>query len=397
MAVHKKLGRKVGVEVEFNSDSGQPLDTWCSIWGGDVHEDGSCGYEAVTPPLTPSKLKPCLEALQKALATAGCDNRCGLHVHVDARDITWPDMYKVLSVYAKVEGALFVLGGQERYQNTYSSSCGPEYASALSETKDRRYRVLAVATGDTANVDFRHINKQYLRVSGIGKKHGGRYKAINIIPWIAGRFKGKDDTTIEFRLHRGTHDAERIYQWASLCSNIVSWACKATKKEIAELPRSPMRALLVMSPDSKDYIIKRLKLWREKTTTIISIARRKKSFLRKMSPLALYSGRADAVKAARAPFLNTAVAIAEKIKAAWLPATSEALSGRTTMPSSIPPLESLATLSPPGRPLNSASRARAITAMRHCGLNCGACDNYIRQFYPEDIVEDVDPLQEIPF
>lgn len=403
MADIKKLGRKVGVEVEFNNHTGSPLDKWCGVWCGDVHEDGSCGWEAVTPPLTPKELEPCLKALGEALKDTGCDNRCGIHVHVDARDITWPDMYKILQVYAKVEGALFVLGGQDRYFNNYSSTVGPEYAEAVSVTKDRRYRVLQVALTDLPHSDrnlFGNMRKEYLRVSDVGKKHGGRYKAINIIPWIAGRFKGKEDTTIEFRLHRGTHDMERVWQWANLCSNIISWSCKATKGEIAKLPKSPMKALAVISPESAGYIVQRLKYWKKNTSPVKDEYKRKRkgekgtgplANARKLSTLALYSGRAEAIKAARLPFQEVCRQLHSLRTASNADIDREVrrtLPGSDTLPTVSLPAETTPPASdrPSGAPLPESIIADSIAHYQHCGhRGCVNCNSYIRAINPEGV------------
>src|SRR5262249_31135663 len=51
--------RLVGVEWEFNDSAGD-LRSWASKWRGGIHTDGSCGYEAVTPPLGGDHIASCL-------------------------------------------------------------------------------------------------------------------------------------------------------------------------------------------------------------------------------------------------------------------------------------------------------------------------------------------------
>lgn len=136
---HRKLfdcTRTVGVEWEFNSsvnDSG--LNLWREKWKGQLATDGSCGREAVTPPLAGDHIINCLTDLGKAFETgkAEIDDRCGIHVHVDASDLSWRDMFRLLRTYAHVEPLLYLLGGEHRTQNRYCIPCGQTYMDAMNK------------------------------------------------------------------------------------------------------------------------------------------------------------------------------------------------------------------------------------------------------------------------
>lgn len=287
--------RLVGVEWEHN----RPIDAYQlhRKHGVGYHKDGSCaedgheyGYEAVTPPLAGDAIAECLNAIAGAFEDQDttADEQCGIHVHVDAKDLRWADMYRLLWVYSRVEPVLYVLAGQQRVANTYCRPCGEPYRAALADI-DRKGAVLAVALQDR----FGRIYDEYGSAADlkavtrkrIDKKHYGRYKGLNILPWIAGRRHKKQgyydpkgnyrersiprtapDTTVEFRIHRNTLDADRVIHWAQLCARLVDWCARASDAEAQALPRSALRALCAIAPDLAPWIMKRVRAWRARTT-----------------------------------------------------------------------------------------------------------------------------------
>lgn len=262
--------RLVGVEWEYNSCEWDDVRAWSRKWRGGIHEDGSCGQEAVTAPLSGDFISLCLTDLGNAFRNGGAeaDDRCGIHVHVDAGDLKWADMYRFLWVYSHVEPVLFLLAGQQRINNHYCRPCGIDYRyalgnSLLEKSKDRKGRVLEVAfSADSSRVQYGYTGRNYQRRAP-GKKDGGRYRALNLCPWLAGRKEKCPDTTVEFRLHRNSLDPKRVIGWAQLCARLVDWSAKATDKEAQELPKSALRALCqVIAPDCAPWILNRVKGWR---------------------------------------------------------------------------------------------------------------------------------------
>lgn len=268
-----KLGaaRLVGVEVEYNremNDEGEAAaEAWREVWpGASIHEDGSCGWEAVTPPMSGKYVSKCLTELMSDLTAydAGCDANCGLHVHVDAKDVRWSDMFSFMSLYARLEPLLFVVAGQSRAKNRYCKPMRKRFREVLAESDWGRrkqmllsYLILGDIHGDASD---------YIAKNGVHKKENGRYKAVNIMPWIAGRAFRRPDCTIEFRLHRGSHNAARVTAWARLCADIVDYATRHGESAIAALPRSPLRTLAIVSPDTKDFVLQCVKAYRRSTT-----------------------------------------------------------------------------------------------------------------------------------
>lgn len=282
--------RLAGVEWEYNDPGKSPLANWAREWHGGIHSDGSCGWEAVTPPIAGKHVRSCLSALGRALAQSRTeiDEDCGLHVHVDAADLRWADMFRLLKVYAHVEPLLYLLAGQHRVKNQYCAPCGEKYREAL-VSRDRKGSVLAVAHNGELNQILAIDAAKRVQRRPV-KKSDGRYKGLNIAPWLAGKtqrreerasfydYRGayrskckfrhhatKSDTTVEFRLHRNTSDAERVIGWTELCVSIVDWVASHNDTDADNLPKSPLRALIEIAPDSRTWIIARVAAWRKAT------------------------------------------------------------------------------------------------------------------------------------
>jgi hypothetical protein len=116
------------------------------------------------------------------------------------------------------------------------------------------------------------------------KKSTCRYVGLNLCPWVAGRVADRKDTTIEFRLHRESHNYERLLNWTRLCIALVDYAANHTDAEIDALPKRASRALMVVAgstaitpaaqltvpgvtPDAglAGWVVSRVRAWRKDT------------------------------------------------------------------------------------------------------------------------------------
>jgi hypothetical protein len=255
--------RLAGVEWEFNTALlFNKLGPWTRRWHGGIHDDGSCGKEIVTSPMAGDHISKCLTDLGQSFKDAGAtiDGRCGIHVHVDACDVTWADMYRLLWLYSHVEPILYMLAGQQRASNTYCMPCGEAYKKAMSGV-DRKGGVLEVAFSSARSSNSGRSHQR----QNPGKKDSGRYRGLNLCPWLAGRKNKAPDTTLEFRLHSNSSEADRVINWTQLCVRMVDWAVKSTDNDALELPKSALRTLCkVVAPECEPYIMKCLKEWRKK-------------------------------------------------------------------------------------------------------------------------------------
>lgn len=273
-----EVGRLAGVEWEYTHAGRNltPMIKWQARWLGNVVSDASCGLEAVTPPIGGDHLVGCIEQLADSLKGVGAvvDGRCSIHVHVDARDFKWDDMYRFLHVYSIVEPMLYLLGGQERAQgNKYCYHVGHLYAKALSENMaDRKEAVLAVALANrgeltTTSEQIKRNARSHMR--NVKTTHeqdtraSGRYKGINLIPWLVGKRNKASNTTVEFRLYQGTLNKIDVLEWTKLCVRIVEWCSKATVKDCQKLPASALKTLCLIAPESKAWMLGKVRAWRK--------------------------------------------------------------------------------------------------------------------------------------
>lgn len=320
--------RLAGVEIEYGECADfTAIKRFAKEWHAEVHRDGSCGWELVTSPAAGNHLvrqvKDAARALETAKAT--CTSSCGLHVHVDARDISWHDMQRLLTVWLHIEPAMFVLAGQSRYTNQYSNPWGKNLQF---DTKDalaaslwpgylqpRRIRtskggIIEIKPGGMQKgrpfTSAEVIRRGYMRSPEKKGHNGERYHSLNICPWMArlptaenynntlgryvdstristkieGKSKFRDlpnirkDSTVEFRLHEGTHDAAELLEWTKLCVRIVDYAATATDAMVAELPADGMRAITLIAPASANYVLSKVKAWR----TAFKLRQRKISY-----------------------------------------------------------------------------------------------------------------------
>lgn len=286
--------RLAGVEWEYNQLNGEAglLKTWEKKWRAGNHRDGSCGREVVTAPIAGDHISKCLLSLGDVFtkSKAKIDTTCGLHVHVDASDYDWTDMYRLLALYTKVEPVLYMLAGQYRSQNHYCQPCGADFIKALNN-KDKMTGVL--------NMYYPYVTKTAFsdRYTAIGKKDGGRYRGLNLCPWMAGIRTKKKDTTVEFRLHRNTSDAKRVVAWTQLCVTLVEWAKTHTMKDIAKLPKSALRSLCTVSPQSTPWVVERMKEFR-RATSKKSRVKRYVHLVKGEYKLTPYNSRQDGIEVA---------------------------------------------------------------------------------------------------
>lgn len=277
--------RLVGVEWEYNwcgqrtgeygyltgIRSNQALTAWCDKWRGRIHEDGSCGYEAVTAPLSGDYIAPCLQELGQVFSPdqVSINHHCSIHVHVDASDFSWNDTYRLLWVYGQVEEVLFQLAGKKRKSSSYCRPCGKGYRKVLASRfvmKNTKVNVQNQVLN--AVYSGRYHSRHNHRLTGqewyrqAQRKDEARYKALNICPWLyAKRKQINTNKTIEFRLHQETKDAERVIGWTKMLAQLIEWVRVSEDKDVYQLPSNGLLALFVMCPQSRSWLLQQANKW----------------------------------------------------------------------------------------------------------------------------------------
>jgi hypothetical protein len=215
--------RHIGVEIETSKIdcNGEIKDTIRFLKGAIVSDGSISGVEVVSPPASGDKF---LEVINKICSSLANDNAeintdCGLHCHIEAKDLTWYDIRKVIKVYAKIENELYSLIAKSRRNNQYCHQCGEDYLQDLNNSckpKDNKKTLMKNIWDETSTKNFKE------------RKYGpnnARYHGLNLQSWL---FRG----TIEFRMHQGTINASKIINWGLLLASIIDFAANHTEKEI---------------------------------------------------------------------------------------------------------------------------------------------------------------------
>lgn len=208
--------RKFGVEIEFTgiglnaaaralSNAGLSVDhsqtgrythrdsasNWKVVHDGSV----SGGGEAVSPILSGADGYEQVRKAARALSAAGAtaNRSCGLHVHVNARDLTVDDIKNTVENYSVNESTIDSFMPRSRRGNI-NSYC---YSNAS------RLRDAAAAWNNARS----HEGMQSVF-------HNERFMKVNLESL-------NRHGSIEFRQHSGTVQASKIIPWVQFCVNLV--------------------------------------------------------------------------------------------------------------------------------------------------------------------------------
>lgn len=176
-----------GVEVELE---GVPEWTRPPTWK--AMEDHSLkinGQEFASIPLKLQYLEMELSRLFNGVGKPLITSRCSIHVHMNVRDLTWEEVFKLILIYLFFEKSLFKYSG-DRFSNNF---CVPlfECPSVVSQLNPKNTGV-----------------EWY------------KYLALNILPIWGKHGESNCLGTIEFRHMAGTTDVRKIVDWCNLLAGI---------------------------------------------------------------------------------------------------------------------------------------------------------------------------------
>jgi len=226
-----KSSRFISAEIEVAGikKNRRLVESVVSKWRGNIVYDGTlpaAGFEINTAPAGGDLYIRQITEICDSLAEAGAkvDERCGLHVHIDARDFNYNDLYRLIKIYAAIEPTLYSMTPSHRHRSEYAIGCG-NYLDAhiaggrekISHIELKRAIVTAIYT--IGNSGYR-VHK---RGAGPGT---GRYFALNLHSWF---YRG----TIECRLFDGTIDKNEIIDWGILWANILDFAARMSDDEVS--------------------------------------------------------------------------------------------------------------------------------------------------------------------
>lgn len=218
--------RFVSAEIELNKCSATNVmpfkDAWRDIVAvcSDVKFDGSVsgdGLELNTMPAKGGVFHKQMDLLKSSFKKihSAANTTCGLHIHVDVRDFTGTELFKLANIWSSIENDVIKLIRPSRRNNHFSK---PLPQNLKESWLSKKFKL------DTANDPARNIRR-------IQETFGyDRYRNLNFQAYDAHR-------TVEFRLHHGTANVDLIRYWCILCSEIVQYAkiCSVSRSRTVKL------------------------------------------------------------------------------------------------------------------------------------------------------------------
>ncbi len=174
------------------------------------HSVRGWGLEIVTQPMGGDKGLKRLNKLFALLENAETDSSCGLHVHFDARDLSWFDIWKIHRVYYRVQKELMTMVEKGRVKN---ETCAPIHSIMAPGDRKSFLKRAFLLKRDQAGVHSEFID--------VIKKHAVgplKYRLLNIHRYF------HDKSTIEVRLHHGTILYDDVKLWIQVNSAIIQYA-----------------------------------------------------------------------------------------------------------------------------------------------------------------------------
>jgi hypothetical protein len=237
----KTMPRYTSLELEYDGcEDGHYVIDACRQWSDFCVEDGSLGDEGFEINTNPSRgiefgnhIRSIVQACRNADSCHS--DGCGLHVHVDARDLNWHDINKLALLYQRVEPAMFGLQPRSRWDNHYCLWVRDHYAV---RPRDFKHAFLRRMYRDENR--FPRNKKEtrgYVQSKGgklvfsqrAEKYHSNRYYAMNLHTWF---YRG----TVEFRHAASTLNATKAVNWGLVCMWLVEKASTMTYGQITSLP-----------------------------------------------------------------------------------------------------------------------------------------------------------------
>lgn len=207
---HNALARHItaaGVECHSEGYNHTTGGHWKVVTDGSLG-DYTRGAEVVSPVLRSDAGFTQVKKVCDALTAQGCkvNKKCGLHVHVGARDWELNTFKNLIRLYKSSEIAIdsFMAPSRRASNNSYAQALMVREAALTSATNmDEVARAIGQMGG-----------ARYVRNSG-------RYYKINLQSyWQHG--------TVEFRHHQGTVEADKVLNWTKLCLRMAAAAVEGT-------------------------------------------------------------------------------------------------------------------------------------------------------------------------
>jgi hypothetical protein len=192
----------------------------------DASLSGQYAFELVSPILQGADGLCQVDTVGKVLTAIGAkvNKSCGLHVHVDARDITNEQIKRVCKMWMKYESCFDSVMPESRKNNAFCMGIRTKYA-----TLDAAFKAIDAA---------RNLGDLRVAMNGV-HGHPSRYHKLNLESLLR-------HGTVEFRQHSGTVEAAKMLNWVELVTAFVD--CAVTAKTIRATGADKFENLMAVTP-----------------------------------------------------------------------------------------------------------------------------------------------------
>lgn len=192
----------------------------------DASLSGQHAFELVSPILEGASGLCQVDTVGKVLTQLGAkvNKSCGLHVHVDARDIDATAMKRVCKMWMKYESCFDSVMPESRRDNMFCRGIREKFQSldAAFDAIDGARNMAGLRAVMNGTDSFR-----------------ARYHKLNLESLLR-------HGTVEFRQHSGTVDAEKMVMWIELVTAFID--CAVTAKAIRANGDGKFDNLLAVTP-----------------------------------------------------------------------------------------------------------------------------------------------------
>lgn len=232
--------RTIGLEVEIERfRNGVGVGQFVKSIGGAIVSDGSVasGFEINTPPMNGDAYVHMTQGLSLALikARAKTGTAASMHTHIGCLDLSYDDIRRAVILYGRLESGLYSIIDPRRFTGQYSRPNGGRMlANCLQDPGNAKEAIIRMVFKKPAGKSFRRD------CEGKHPSGGQRYWGMNLYSWF---HRG----TIEFRMHHGTIQWEKMAGWGMLLASMVDCSTRYSEKSIQEWPQG-LKGLLKASP-----------------------------------------------------------------------------------------------------------------------------------------------------
>ena len=200
-----KFDRMVGLEIETispdESDGNHP-STFTKMTDGSIESEGDWGYEYVSKPMNGDHLFWEIDRMNGYLRSREyrVNRSCGLHIHIDARDLYWKELRGIMLVTKSFEKTIKSMMPNSRSDVNWCKSLPMDKVNIQRISSD----------SDFIQTWYDNCNEP----PSMDKYNDSRYHGLNLHARV---YLG----TIEFRYHSGTINSTKIKNWITICQSII--------------------------------------------------------------------------------------------------------------------------------------------------------------------------------